>query len=181
MEKIEINVVSTHLDHSPVIVSGDGIKVMQVKELPEGLCTKMINLLHFLEQEGVTAVMVIGRDEGGSVFVLNKGDRNVTLDDIHQDIRGYFTETIELLAWHFKKHFSSAHRFGGMSYCTECSRGQEQPFDPNKCQNHKCPSHEMQKDINPAYVATTEDEDPLAQRFRKMNESVVEAVSPLLH
>lgn len=182
MKKIEINVVSTHLGHSPVIVSGDGINVVQVKELPEGLCTKMMCLLHFLEREGVTAVTVVEHDEGGSFFVLNKGDRNVTLKDLHPDNREYFTETVELLVWHFKEHFYlSPPLLGGQCRCIDCGRAQEQPFGPNKCQNYKCSSHEKRKDIDPAYVATTQEDDPIAHRFKKMHDEINEAVADTSH
>lgn len=176
MQKIEINVVSTHLDQSPVIITGDDINVVFVKELPEGLCTKMINLLHFLEREGVTAVMVIERDGGGSVFVINKGGKNVTLTDLHPDNREYFVETIGLLVWNFKKHFSVTDRLGGPVNCFDCGRMQEPPFDPDKCQNCNCPSHEKRKDIDSSYVATTEEDDPLAHRFKKMHAEIIEAV-----
>lgn len=164
--KLEVNVVTTHLGKSPVIVDGN---VVSVSGLPEGLCTKMMCLLKMLEYSRVTTISFVVTDNNESILLVRKDGENC-LPDVIADlgIRSYLKETIELLAWYFKKHFWSMHgdRLGGSWYCSDCHRLQRSKGD-NKCYNWQCSSHQKMLDIDPTYVPVTEEEDPAVHRARE--------------
>lgn len=175
--ELEIRNMATHPDCSPVIT---GNTVKRVKELPEGLRVKMMELLRTLERFDVGTVVFIATSDDKSILLMKKSGGSCTPEDIpYLDARKDIKETVGLLAWYFKNHFGSGNRaFGASVTCNECGRSQNSLFDPNKCQNSACASHEKMLAIDPSYVPTTEDEDPVARRFRKMTEEIIVSVQP---
>lgn len=97
--KLEVNIVTTHLDRSPVIVDG---KVTLVSGLPEDLCTKMMCLLKMLEHEGITMIFFEVRANNESILFVRKHGEDCTLEVItHAAVRDSLEETTKLLAEHF--------------------------------------------------------------------------------
>lgn len=104
--KLQVNVVTTHLGKSPVIIDG---AVMSVSGLPEDLCTKMICLLNMLEHEGITTVFFAMEENNESILSVKKDGEDCTPEVIvNIGVRNYLEETIELLAGHAKEHFRPA-------------------------------------------------------------------------
>jgi hypothetical protein len=166
--KIEIVIVATHLGRSLVGIDG-GLKTVLVEDLPERLGTSMICILKMLEPSHTTNIFFVEGENNESIVLIKKDGENCTpevLDNLA--LQNYLQETIELLAWYFKKHFWSMHgdKLGGSWYCTDCHRLQQSKGD-NKCYNWQCSSHQKMLDIDPAYVAVTENEDPCANRARE--------------
>lgn len=173
--KLEIVVVSTHLGQSLVDVDG-GLKTVPVKDLPERLCTSMVCLLKMLEPSHITAVLFMEGENNKSILLVKKDGENCNLEVIDNlALRNHLQETIELLAWYFKKHFWSMHgdRLGGSWYCTDCHRLQKSKGD-NRCYNWQCSSHQKMSDIDPTYIPVTEEEDPSANRAREWENMAAE-------
>lgn len=169
--KIEIVIMAARLGNSLVGIDG-GLKTVLIKDLPERLCTSMICLLKMLEPSRITTVFFIETENNENMLLLvkdgEKHESNVITD---LAIRAYLQETIELLAWYFKKHFWSMHGdgLGGSWYCTDCHRLQQSKGD-NRCYNWQCSSHQKMLDIDPTYVPVTEEEDPVIHRAREWRE-----------
>lgn len=170
--KLEVLIVVKQTGNSPVIKDGDHNAMVMVSDMPMGLRDKMLKLLVLLKVSEISEIKYVEQG-GGTVLLLKKNWKYYTPDIITQpNIKELFDETIPLLVWHFSEHFSLSGRLGGTARCFDCGRSQEPSSDPQKCQNYKCSSHEKWLAIDPEYVATTAEEDPVAQRFSKMNEGI---------
>lgn len=130
-----------------------------LKDLPVGLKRKLAVILKLLQARQIE---VNSGDVLKSILVPTGTGANKILSEMENKVKEQARETLELLVWYFKQHFSSYHpqAIGSDVYCSDCKWLQSSIFE--YCENPNCSSHEKWRAImGPSYKPPKKEELPI--------------------